>query len=118
MNCTFETLLACFQLSGFFVDASLIHANHGEGVLVSETHTEYMPQKPGSKFPMWKDVTTYGVDYSARNPYARFELGYDVQWNAKWSTRMSFSHESSIATSDDRGAERFELGVTWRPFAR
>ena len=113
MSCTFATLAACFHLSGFYVDTALIHSSIGESridnVSYGQIHWEH---------DEWRVDTRPHIDNSAQNPYVRVALGYDVQWNPRWATRIDYSHESSIATGQDRGVERISLGLTWRPFAK
>ena len=121
MMCELFKLLACFHMSGFYVDAALIHSNAGEARLVDRTITSSIPAYDTNGKILYIGTATKTdrqMDDSAQNPYARIAIGYDVQWSAKWSTRLDYSHESSIATGQDHGAERITLGVTWRPFAR
>ena len=120
MSCTIATLAACFHLRGFYIDGALIHSSTGEGRISETSYTEYKDRSPYDKhmFPVPVTYTQRYLDTSAQNPYVRIAIGYDVQWSARWSTRLDYSHESSIATGKDRGAERISLGVTWRPFAK
>jgi len=120
MSCTFAALLACFHLSGFYIDGAVIHSNSGEGRLVERAASiqddRFIFVNAGQ--PVTFYYTDHVLDSSTQNPYMRIALGYDVQWSEKWSTRFDYSHESSIATGSDHGVERFTLGVTWRPFGR
>ena len=121
MSCTFATLAACFHLSGFYIDGTLIHSSMGEGRVAESSYTEYEDRRSYNGKLMLPVPVTYTqryLDTSAQNPYVRVALGYDVQWSARWATRIDYSHESSIATGQDRGVERISLGLTWRPFAR
>lgn len=112
MMCTLATLLSCFHLSGFYIDSALIHSDAGEG------HFADQSTKPNDSTPWYTtdQRTFHKWTFEPQNPYVRIAIGYDVQWSARWSTRLDYSHESSIATSRDRGAERLTLGLTWRPF--
>jgi hypothetical protein len=123
-GCANMTPAKRFHLSGFYVDAAMIHSNAGEGRFETQTDpasNEITLIGPGfiatttSPFGSAKQII---FSNGAQNPYARIAIGYDVQWSPKWSTRLDYSHESSIATGQDHGAERITLGMTWRPFAR
>ena len=111
MTCTLATLAACFSMSGFYIDGSVIHANYGEARGVFSGEAEWHKDH-------WITTLAPSIDTSAQNPYMRIAVGYSVDWSARWQTRIDYSHESSIATGKDRGTEKFSLGVTWRPFAK
>jgi hypothetical protein len=118
MSCAIDTLLACFHLSGFFIDGGLIHSNAGEARIVERSITEHRIRRTFyGDIPVTNTYTELYMEDAPQNPYARIAIGYDVQWSAKWSARLDYSHESSIATGRDHGAERMTLAVTWRPFA-
>jgi hypothetical protein len=102
------------SLSNIYIDGALIHSNYGEARL--ETVTRYETKSPAPGWIVTSPIRYAILDESAKNPYARIAIGYDVQWSAQWSTRIDYSHESSISTGLDHGAERLTLGVTWRPF--
>ncbi len=120
MTCTFATFLACFHLSGFYIDGALIHSSAGEDVTRYQETTVL-----AEHVNKYGDMQLVNIHFmqpvvlnESSNPYVRVALGYDVQWSPKWSTRLDYSHESSIHTGQDHGENRFTLGVTWRPFAR
>ena len=102
-------LLSVICASGLFIDASLIHANQGEvrGVFSGEAewHKDH-----------WDATLSPKLDTSAQNPYVRIAIGHQIDWLPQLSTRLDYSHESSIATGRDRGVEKISLSVQWRPF--
>jgi hypothetical protein len=125
-GCANMTPAKRFHLSGFYVDAAMIHSSIGEFRSYETIESAQLIQRlpangldpsalSGQDFELH---TKKIIERDAQNPYVRIAIGYDVQWSAKWSTRLDYSHESSIATGQDHGAERITLGMTWRPFAR
>ena len=124
MSCTIATLSACFSLSGIYVDAGLLYSDQGEariahnpGLADTVFHVRDGYGHPYD-MPGQYQYDAQTLVYDPQNPYARIAIGYDVQWNPKWSTRIDLSHESSIATGQDRGAEKVGVFVMWRPFAK
>jgi hypothetical protein len=51
----------------------------------------------------------------ARNPYGRFGLGYEINFQSvTW--RIEATHVSSLATSKDRGVNSISINARWFPF--
>jgi hypothetical protein len=115
--CGLETLLACFSLSGFYVDGAISAHDRGEArvnvqtVLVERNVCLYK----GFCVPANYNTDVVTVDDSAQNLYGRVAIGYDVTVN-QVTLRLEASHESSIATGRDWGVNAINLGLTWRPF--
>jgi hypothetical protein len=114
MECTLATLIACFNLSGFYIDSGLMYLDSG----VQEQTIEHTN---------WTIIngTDYATDrkteviahHSARNPYGRLSLGYEVNLNSV-SFRLEAGHWSSLSTTRDRGINAVSLSARWHPFAR
>lgn len=106
MSCALATLAACFSLSGFYADAAIQHSNFGEARYY---YTSYQDSAHDYRYAT--------IDNSPTNPYGRLAIGYDIEFKLA-TFRLEWSHESSLATSRDRGEERVTIGLTVRPFGR
>lgn len=117
--CSILELLACFSLGGLYIDGAVVASNQPEYGIEIQTRTEQViVSTRHGKIPGIAQINEPVLVDVSGNPYARAAIGYDVQWSKRWATRFEVSHESSISTGRDRGAERVTLGVTWRPFAK
>jgi hypothetical protein len=115
--CGIEALLACFSLSGFYVDGALSAHDRGQGRAVTQQVTTERADCFKGSACMRYDYTTNAtsIDRSPQNAYGRVAIGYDVTVR-QFALRLEASHESSIATGRDRGVNAVTLGLTWRPF--
>lgn len=114
--CGLETILACFSLSGFYVDASLEHLNKGYGelsdtVISQPTLTKVPPVFSGGS-PIYvesvKLIHNYSVEYKPQT-IAVAAIGYSVtvsRVTARLSVARDVTSSRTIA----------EFGITWRPF--
>jgi len=115
--CTITALAACFSLSGFYIDGSVIHRDEGRGELVQKIErVESVTKIPANLYapamfvPSYKNVTTYSIDRKESGPYAIGAIGYSINVGP-----VSVRIEASREFSD--GVNAASLGVTWRPFA-
>jgi hypothetical protein len=106
--CGFETLIACFSLSGFYLDAELIHRDEGRGELLT-----IVTQKQSGKHEkiLYAPITTYTIDRKAADYYSVAAIGYSVSMG-KFTARIEGSREFTD------GINAASIGVTWRPFAK
>lgn len=111
--CSLTALLACFSMSGFYVDASIIHSNKGAAIVV---YDEAAFDTVIKGMPITVIYPLARIEENPRNPYGRISVGYDLQLSKSLAMRLDYSHESSLATNADRGEERITVGLTWRPF--
>ena len=111
--CGLEAILACFSLSGFYIDADISYRGRGEGRWIVRE-----PQE--SDYPIWtfQDGNKYFVsrDTTKQNPYGRISIGYSINPSDSVTIKIYASHQSSFATNKDRGNDELSLGITWRPF--
>ena len=109
--CDLNAILACFSLSGLYVDANIAWQDRGEPRFIQQSETTY--SKHGAMIVNnWVDV-----DESPQNVYAVVRFGYDIE-PTRWLkvTLSEVSHVSSISTARDRGYNYVGAGVTVRPF--
>ncbi len=105
MECTIATLIACFNLSGLYIDGGL-------------QYNDYDTLRLG-----YTDSVTLGVEtisYQTAiperdNPYGRLALGYEIPFH-NVSLRLEASHLSSLASDSDRGWNAISFNVRWHPF--
>ena len=108
MECTLATLIACFHLSGVYVDTGLLAQDAEFPRLESQTHVTRLP---GATETVTERVPTM----RAANPYGRLALGYCLDFR-RVSLSLEVSHVSSLSTADDRGVNAVQLRARWYPF--
>lgn len=109
MDCTLATLIACFHLSGLYLDTGFWYQDVG------------MPVTYKSDFPVMVDgvqianIPFERVDYPLENPYASLALGYEINFR-NLTIAIEAQHRSSLAVSYDNGVNSIGLRARWRPF--
>jgi hypothetical protein len=109
MDCTLATLIACFNLSGLYIDGGL-------------QFNDYDTLRPGYtdsvtiNGPGVVETISFQTAIAERdNPYGRIALGYEISF-PKVSLRLEASHLSSFASDSDRGLNAISLSARWYPF--
>lgn len=109
MDCTLATLIACFNLSGLYLDGGL-------------QFNDYDTLRPGwtdsvtITTPSVTETISYQTLVSERdNPYGRIALGYELRFQSI-SWRVEASHLSSLASNDDHGLNAISISARWHPF--
>lgn len=111
MECTLATLIACFNLSGLYLETGL----QAQDQQPTTNFVEHNKLYSGQDY-YFTDVTAYSRRYS-RNPYGRLAIGYEIAIkNFVWSVEAL--HVSSIDTSHDSGINSISVNVRWHPFKR
>lgn len=106
--CTITALAACFSLSGFYIDGSVIHRDEGRGELASIVTQQ--ATKSHEKI-LFKPVTTYTIDREQKDVYSVAAIGYSLT-TGKVTARLEASREFID------GVNSVSFGITWRPFAK
>jgi hypothetical protein len=108
-GCSLFALIACFKLSGLYLDGGLQLNDVGPFV---ESTT--LIDSPNLSEPI---LVSKSDSYQARNPYGRLALGYQIEFKSiTWSIEVA--HLSSIETGRDRGVNSLALQARWYPFSR
>lgn len=109
MECALATLIACFSWSNLYID------------------TQFNLQDRTVPYHYWRDIsppprdgvieTAFVSTISDRsdNPYLRSALGFELSFRQVDLSAEIF-HDSSIATSRDRGVNGIGLRARWFPF--
>lgn len=108
MECTLAALIACFNLSGLYIDSGLSWQDIGEhrGQWRSFEHRSASVIESG---------TYLAKSDSGENPYGRIALGYEIRFpSLTW--RLEASHMSSLATDRDHGVNAVSVSARWYPF--
>lgn len=108
--CSLHALLACFNLSGLYVDSGLSWQD------TSLPHQELTT----TTTDLGSVIETVTVPYTTDrpfNPYGRIALGYELRFSSV-ALALEASHTSSLAISDDRGINAVTLRARWYPFRR
>lgn len=112
MDCTLATLIACFRLSGLYIDSGLSWQDAGVYSEFQRYSTERIVTngvvETGATLQRWQD-------HSAVNPYGRLAIGYEVSF-PRMTWRIEASHISSLAINTDRGVNAISIGARWYPF--
>ena len=110
ISCTLQTLLACFSLSGLYVDTGLSYQDSQTPHQIWQTNVNRTPS--GAIETVKQQVTTD----DPFNPYGRLSIGYELQFRSL-TLALEASHVSSIK-EDDRGINSVGLRARWYPFRR
>lgn len=109
MECTLAALLACFRLSGMYIDTGISIQDSGVESQTKEAAYDFY----GGEYHLMDSAAT--SEHFARNPYGRLSLGYQIDFgNVTW--RFEASHLSSLATESDRGVNSIGISARWFPF--
>lgn len=108
MDCTIAALIACFNLSGLYIDSGLSWQDMGESRF--QSRSEVIAHDWGTETAIYNAWTD-----NPANPYGRVALGYEVSFQSlTWS--LEASHQSSILLNDDHGVNSVSLSARWYPF--
>ena len=109
MDCTLAALIACFNLSGIYLDSGLSVQDYEPAYLKRWDFISY--NGDGVEETGWREE----VSRSSRNPYGKIAVGYELDLR---SVRIALEavHQSSIATNSDKGINSLALSVRWFPF--
>lgn len=114
MECSLAALVLCFSWSNLYLDGGLLYQDGGEHFTLRETASAVIVD--GDQVSQL-DATDIRTANRARNPYGRFAVGYQIDFNAV-SWRLELSHVSSVDTSKDRGVNSVAISARWFPFRR
>lgn len=110
MTCTLATILACLQLSDFYVDASVIAADSGvERYAIVREH--WLADRGDGVLERQSHIDQMGYERYAMNPYGRIALGFKVEFTPRCYGYAELAHHSSLATGRDRGNNSGALGA-------
>lgn len=112
MECTLATLIACFNLSGLYVDSGLQFQDSGVEQVRDVSKYRWIP---GDQDFELDSATTHRSSRDAANPYGRLALGYAVEL-PRVTLSLELAHVSSLATDSDRGVNSLQLRARWFPF--
>jgi hypothetical protein len=107
MECSIAALMACFKLSGIYLDADLSYLD--ADIPRREWHTTVIRHDWGTE----TDIRSAVNDRPA-NPYGRLSIGYQMEFKS-----MTLSIEGwhlSSTTDSDRGLNAVSLRAKWFPF--
>lgn len=109
MECTIATLIACFHMSGLYIDSGLqLQDEAGLRQIWSTTQVNVLPG-------VTETVKTYALSAEPLNPYGRLAVGYGIDFRSV-SLSLEVAHVSSLATNEDRGVNSLQLRARWYPF--
>lgn len=106
MSCALSTIVACFNMANFYVDASLLVQDRGVAEI---TRIPSITTIDGQTF------YTTAVTDAAANPYGRFSIGYAIDLGSL-TFAIEGAHLSSTRESWDRGINSIEFRARWYPF--
>lgn len=107
MSCALATLIGCVQLSGVYVDVSVVATDGMDQYGVTREQTVFTGR--GAVETTSTERATYSHD--AGNPYARFAVGVEKQFSQRCRAYAEFWHLSSLATGRDLGGNAAALGT-------
>lgn len=110
MECTLATLIACFHLSGLYVDTGLSYQDSGVEQVTDLSTYRWIPGDQDFEI----DRSSHRASLRADNPYGRLALGYALDFR-RVSLSLEVAHVSSLATADDRGVNSVQLRARWYP---
>lgn len=108
MDCTLAALIACFNLSGLYIDGGMQFTD----TEVQRTGYFTTVNHEGNAI---ETVTTPFSYMSDESPYGRIALGYQVEFKSV-TLALELSHVSSLVFQDDRGVNAIGIRARWYPF--
>ena len=114
MECTLAALIACFSWSGLYLDTGLLYSDRGEHWVVQQSNSLVVVDPIRTQTT--HTLTTQRIDYR-KNPYGRVALGFEINLDSV-QLRLEAAHQSSVATTKDRGVNSIGLNMRWYPFSR
>jgi hypothetical protein len=108
MECTLAALIACFNLSGLYIDGGMQFTDTD----VQRTGYFTTVNHEGNAIETVITPFSYMADES---PYGRLALGYQLEFKAV-TLALELSHTSSLVTNEDRGTNAIGIKARWYPF--